>query len=89
MPQIIRLNMITADNSRRDRYNDNEEGEGALGEVRSRRVSVNVAAIRCYYPRKDERPGTRITFTDGGGFAVTEPYWDVDRLVSGEEVSAS
>lgn len=35
---------------------------------------VETTAIRCYYPRHEGRPGTRITFTDGGGFAVTEAF---------------
>lgn len=35
-------------------------------------VAVAPQTIRCFYTRKDERPGTRITFVDGGGFAVTE-----------------
>lgn len=41
-------------------------------------VCINVDAIRCFYPRHADRgPGTRITFTDGGGFAVSELYDDV------------
>jgi hypothetical protein len=38
----------------------------------SRAVVINAATVRCFYARKGERPGTRITFNDGGGFAVTE-----------------
>lgn len=60
-----------------DRYNDNEEGEG-----QSSPVTVNAEAIRCFYPRKGGRPGTRITFTDGGGFVVLESYDVVDGLVT-------
>ncbi len=56
-----------------DRFNDNEEGEGQY----SVPVMVNVDSIRCFYPRKQGRPGTRITFSDGGGFAVQEAYDDV------------
>lgn len=44
-------------------------------------VAINVMAIRCYYPRRNEQPGTRITFTDGGGFPVAEPYEAVDAMV--------
>lgn len=50
--------------------------------------TVNVAAIRCFYPRKNDRPGTRITFTDGGGFAVKESYTDVLAMVEGSHVAA-
>lgn len=46
-------------------------------------VTINVDAIRCFYPRHAERgPGTRITFNDGGGFAVTESYDEVVALTS-------
>jgi len=44
-------------------------------------VSINVEAIRCFNPRKDNKPGTRLTFTDGGGYAVAENYVDVLRYV--------
>jgi hypothetical protein len=47
------------------------------------KVSINVESIRCFYPRHAERgPGTRITFTDGGGFAVTEDYATVRSMVN-------
>jgi hypothetical protein len=35
------------------------------------KVAVNPARIRCFNPRR-EGDGTRITFADGGGFAVQE-----------------
>ena len=41
---------------------------------------INVDAIRCFYPRVDGRPGTRITFNDGNGFAVTEDFETVATL---------
>jgi hypothetical protein len=44
--------------------------------------AINTDAIRCFYPRKDNRPGTRITFKDGGGFAVTNVYDEVLSLVT-------
>jgi uncharacterized protein YlzI (FlbEa/FlbD family) len=47
-------------------------------QVESAPVAINVEAIRCFYQRHAERgPGTRITFKDGGGFAVTETYDEV------------
>jgi len=46
------------------------------------RVMVAVEAIRCFYPRRDNAPGTRITFVDGGGFAVIEDYESVKNLVA-------
>lgn len=48
--------------------------------------SINVEAIRCFYPRKDNAPGTRLTFTDGGGFVVTESYADVKRYIETGEM---
>lgn len=43
-------------------------------------VTINADAIRCFYPRRDNKPGTRITFTDGGGFAVSDSYEVVSGL---------
>lgn len=43
---------------------------------------INVAAIRCYYARRDGKPGSRITFTDGGGFAVAETPEQLDALTA-------
>jgi hypothetical protein len=36
-------------------------------------TDINVFCIRAFYARKGNKPGTRITFNDGGGFAVAEP----------------
>lgn len=62
--RMIKLNKID--------YHTFEEGQDLEPEVRTVPVLVNAEAIRCFYPRKQNRPGTRITFTDGGGFAVAE-----------------
>lgn len=48
-------------------------------------VMINVEAIRCFYPRRNEAPGTRITFTDGGGFAVAESFEHVAGLIAGDQ----
>ena len=81
---FIKLTKIVSDRERQiTQYNDTEEpGEGGDREVVTTPVVVNAAAIRCYYPRRDNRVGTRITFTDGGGFAVTETKEAVDALVA-------
>jgi len=50
--------------------------------VKTTPANVNADAIRCFYPRRNERPGTRITFVDGGGFAVTEAYADVEAMIA-------
>jgi len=45
-------------------------------------VTVQVDSIRCFYKRREDRgTGTRITFKDGGGFAVTETYEEVSAMV--------
>lgn len=62
-----------------DQYHDNEEGEGLPAPAP---VQVSVDAIRCFYPRRNKEPGTRLTFIDGGGFAVTESFDEVTNLVS-------
>lgn len=41
-----------------------------------------VQKIRCFYPRKDGKTGTRITFWDGGGFAVTETPERVEEMLN-------
>jgi hypothetical protein len=79
--RFIRLHKIVSDRTA-DFYSNNEEGEGGAA-VLSTPVSINVESIRCFYPRKENRPGTRITYTDGGGFAVTETYDEVARAVEG------
>lgn len=55
-----------------------------IGENRSPTASatINVDAIRCFYLRRGGEPGCRITFVDGGGFAVTEDYASLQALVS-------
>jgi hypothetical protein len=35
---------------------------------------VQLSTISRAYPRHGGRPGTRLTFTDGGGFAVSEAF---------------
>jgi len=45
-------------------------------------VTSNVDSIRCFYTRRpDLGTGTRITFKDGGGFAVSESYDEVSAMV--------
>lgn len=45
-------------------------------------VVVNVECIRCFTPRRENRGvGTRLTFIDGGGFAVAETYEQVYEII--------
>jgi hypothetical protein len=77
---FVTLTKITADR-RRDFHSDTEEPGEEHHDVVSVPVRINAAAVRCFYPRKDNAPGTRITFTDGGGFAVTETFEQVSEVL--------
>jgi hypothetical protein len=77
--QMIHLTKLITNAYRED------EGD----QVKVAPVTINVAAIRCFNPRKENQPGTRITFTDGGGYAVQEGYADVLRYITtGEKPEA-
>jgi len=95
--RFIEVNKVLGrqDTDAEDTYRDSDEpGEGApvrnaSGE-RTTPTQVNVDSIRCFYRRKDDRSnnprlGCRITFNDGGGFAVTETYDVMLGLISGEQ----
>lgn len=81
--RIITLNKVgrpvyQGDSSYSDTDDVGEPGAGGSQNViPTSPCAVNVEAIRCFYPRIEGRPGTRITFTDGGGFAVSETYEEV------------
>jgi hypothetical protein len=64
---LITLNKIAS--VRPDAY-DAEEG----APERTEETAVNVFKVRVFYRRKGGKPGSRITFDDGGGFAVAEPF---------------
>jgi hypothetical protein len=86
MPMIELTRIISERAAETDPYSDTDEpGEQqrqtAVPEVITGPVRINAASVRCFYPRKDEKPGTRITFNDGGGFAVIEPYDRVAQLI--------
>lgn len=81
----ITLNKIITERTQQvDRFNDTEEpGEGAAEQtpvVVTKPVIINVDTIRCFNARKDDKPGARITFIDGGGFAVTDTVDEVNAL---------
>jgi hypothetical protein len=63
-----------------DRY-DAEEGEPP----RTQPSHINVEAIRCFYARRNNEPGSRITFTDGGGYAVLELPDAIRAMIDGTE----
>lgn len=54
---------------------------------RTSKTMVQVASVRNFYPRKKrsdgiQPTGTRITFMNGSGMAVTETYEEVARILS-------
>jgi len=57
-----------------------DEDTGAHNEA-SQSVVINANCIRCFYARRDDKPGTRITFNDGGGFAVHNTPDEVEALI--------
>jgi len=62
------------------------EDLGTYGEA-SKPAVINAANIRAFYARKDGKPGTRITFSDGGGFAVTETPDELGAMVAGGDIA--
>ena len=66
---------------------DEDTGTQTVSET-SKPVLINVGTIRCLYGRRDGKPGTRITFNDGGGFAVTEAPDHIASLVASGDTSA-
>lgn len=47
--------------------------EDGYGDSSNTPAFINADFLRSIYPRRGNAPGTRLTFADGGGFAVTEP----------------
>jgi len=72
MSTFIALNMIQG--TRQD--------EDGLDVEQTQPCVINASAIRCYYARREGKPGTRLTFIDGGGFAVSETPDVVASLVA-------
>jgi hypothetical protein len=64
------------------------EDTGAYEEA-SKPTVINAACIRAFYARKDGKPGTRITFNDGGGFAISETPDALAALVAGGDIAQS
>jgi hypothetical protein len=45
-------------------------------------TAINLDAVRNFFPRHEGKPGTRLTFTDGGGFPVREAFDQVLTVVA-------
>jgi hypothetical protein len=79
--KFVSLNMVEPGAVRFD-----EDTGTEVRDESSKPVVVNAAAIRAFYARRDGKPGTRITFSDGGGFAVAESPAQIVQLVAGGDI---
>ena len=52
------------------------------------KVAINADRIRCLNPRR-EGAGTRLTFADGGGFAVQEEGADILVMLGSTDLAAA
>jgi hypothetical protein len=64
-----------------NKYLTREYREDEGDEMKTTPVTIAAESIRCFNPRRNDMPGTRLTFKDGGGFAVRESYADVLRYI--------
>lgn len=82
MAKFIELNKIVSETARH--YNDGLGGDSSVTEptVVSQKEGVNVDLIRSFGPRKDNKPGTLLIFTNASMFSVTETYDEVKRAVT-------
>lgn len=84
--RIVRLTRIVEHYS----YPDIEDGDSGdrfaqVVETETIPVAINAEFVRCYNPRRDGKPGTRLTFADGHGFPVAENYEEVDRRLDPDQ----
>jgi hypothetical protein len=84
---MIKLHKITRA-SAANAYNDTDDPEERRPEETTL-ARINPLRIRCYYARKDNRVGSRITFSDGGGFAVAETPEMIDAMLEGDAQAAA
>lgn len=84
--RALELTKINRDvNEHEDSYSNSDDPTERGGEAPAQDtspVTIMVDSIRCFYPRRRNKPGTRLTFKDGGGFAVTETYEEVKQRVT-------
>jgi len=73
---ILKLNKVERPDYRASGsgYRDHDdEGDLAQGQRENTRlVYVPWDKVRNFQPRRENKPGSRLTFVDGGGYAVTE-----------------
>jgi len=83
MAKFVTLTKIVSE--RNAPLTDSDEDEMRVAPITTP-VDINPDKIRCFYARKDNRPGSRITFSDGGGFVVSESYAQVRAALAGLSV---
>jgi hypothetical protein len=84
---LLKLSKIERTDHRADRYVDqDDEGDRAVTRAveQTRAVFVAIDKIRNFQPRRDNAVGSRITFIDGGGYAVQETPDEIVALLAAE-----
>jgi hypothetical protein len=84
---LLKLNKIERTDYRSTRYVDQDD-EGDRAQTTpvetTRAVYVVADKIRNFQPRRDNAIGSRITFIDGGGYAVQETVDEIIAFLDGE-----
>jgi hypothetical protein len=80
---FLKVNKVTG-----YRYDPYLEEEAQLPKEPERTVPevINLACVKSWYPRKNNRVGTRINFVGGHGLAVKETLAELDVLINVEGV---
>jgi len=80
MTIFLKLNKVTG--YRYDPYHESEAEDLPAEPETTLPVTVNSAAIKSYYPRRNDRVGARINFIGGQGFAVKETKFEIDSMLA-------
>jgi len=84
---LLKLNKVERTEYRSDRYVDrDDEGDQAHSQPVEtvRPVYVVADKIRNFQPRRNNAIGSRLTFVDGGGYAVQETVDEIVTFLEGE-----
>lgn len=77
MPIFITVSRILPEREQRNRpYRESDDPVTEAAEELSKETIINVEALKSFYQRRGGRPGTRINFMDGSGYAIRQaPDW--------------
>lgn len=85
---LLKLNKVEGLDRRADRYVDqDDEGDRANRAQpveQTRVVYIAVDKIRNFQPRRNNAIGSRLTFVDGGGYAVQETPEEIVEFLSAD-----